>query len=73
MPANEYLTAVHRLGMNAEQSGWFFGFSGRSGQRYASGEAAVPQSVAMLLRLMLRLQLSPEKVQKSVVEARWPK
>jgi hypothetical protein len=57
----QYRDAIARLGLSQERCGVFMGRSPRQGQRWAAGEP-IPESVAKLLRLMVRLKLKPEKV-----------
>lgn len=60
MTSDQYKKALERLGMTQEQAGEWLGVSGRTGQNYAA--KGPPQVVAMLLRLMLKLNLQPEDV-----------
>jgi hypothetical protein len=62
MTSGQYLIAIAKLGLTQVEAGEFLGRSGRQGQRWASGEVPVPESVAKLLRLMLKLNLQPKDV-----------
>lgn len=61
MNASQYRAAIAKLGLSQESAGEFMGRSARQGQRWAAGEA-IPESVAKLLRLMVRLELKPDDV-----------
>jgi len=61
MTKNQFRTAIDAIGLSQEAAGVFMGRSARQGQRWANGEP-IPDSVAKLLRLMLRLNLKPEDV-----------
>ena len=62
MTPDQFRAAIERLGLTQEQAGLWLGVSGRQGQRYANGEAAIPGPVARLIRLVLRLKLDPAEV-----------
>lgn len=61
MTANQYRATLIKLGLSQEAAGLFMGRSARQGQRWAAGDP-IPESVAKLLRLMVRLDLRPEDV-----------
>lgn len=61
MTPTQYRTAIAKLGLSQERAGLFMGRSERQGQRWAAGDP-IPESVAKLLRLMIRLNLKPEDV-----------
>lgn len=61
MTPTQYRTAIAKLGLSQEAAGLFMGRSERQGQRWAAGDP-IPESVAKLLRLMVRLNLTPEDV-----------
>lgn len=61
MTANQFRVAIAKLGLSQEAAGEFMGRSARQGQRWANGDP-IPESVAKLLRLMIRLNLSPGDV-----------
>jgi hypothetical protein len=62
MTPTQYRAAITKLGLSQEGSGLWLGLSARQGQRYANGEQEIPEPVAKLLRLMIRLDLKPEDV-----------
>lgn len=53
MTPDQYRCALDKLGFSQEGIAPYLGVSKRSSQGYALGEAAVPKTVAVLLRLML--------------------
>lgn len=58
----QYRTAIEKLGLSQVGAASFLKVDARTSRRWALGEAQVPESVAMLLRLMIRLKLKPEDV-----------
>lgn len=62
MTANQYRAAIEKLGLSQARAADFLGISPRTSQSYALGEYPVPESIAKLLRLMVRLGLSTEDV-----------
>lgn len=62
MTAQQYRTAIAALGLSQARAAEFFGISPRSSQGYALGEYPVPEAIAKLLRLMVRLGLKPEDI-----------
>jgi hypothetical protein len=62
MNPTEYKAAIKTLGLSQEAAGRWLGISGRQSQSYAIGEYPVPEPVAKLLRLCIRLKLRPEDV-----------
>lgn len=63
MTANQYRTVIEKLGLSQRGAAAFLGINERTSRRMALGEAAVPKSAAMLLRLMVKLKLKPEDVE----------
>jgi len=61
MTATQFKNAIAQLGLSQEAAGEFMGRSPRQGQRWANGDA-IPESVAKLLRLMIKHDLKPEDV-----------
>lgn len=61
MTPGQYRAAIGKLGLSQEACGDFMGRSARQGQRWANGDP-IPESVAKLLRLMVRLDLKPDDV-----------
>jgi len=62
MTPDQYKKAIKKLGLSQERAGEFLGVSPRTSQGYALGEYPVPEAIAKLLRLMTRLDLTPEEV-----------
>lgn len=62
MTPAQYRKAIDTLGLSQVRAGEFFGVSGRTSQGYALGEYPVPEAIAKLLRLMVKLGLKPEDV-----------
>jgi hypothetical protein len=50
---NQFRAALKELGLSQLRAGKLLGASGRSARRWAGGHAAVPESSAMLLRLLM--------------------
>jgi hypothetical protein len=59
---SQYKAAISALGLSQERAGEWLGISPRTSQGYALGEYPVPEPVAKLLRLVVRLKLKPEDV-----------
>lgn len=62
MTPAQFRTSIANLGLSQEGAGLWLGLSPRQGQRYATGDAEIPEPVAKLLRLMIRLDLKPDDV-----------
>lgn len=62
MTHHQYRTAIAALGLTQHQAAEWLGVSPRSSQGYALGEYPVPEPIAKLLRLCVRLRLSPDEV-----------
>jgi hypothetical protein len=62
MTADEYKAAIGRLGLSQERAGVWLGIGKRTSQGYALDESPVPEPVAKLWRLVLRMRLKPEDV-----------
>lgn len=60
MTPKQYKSAIDRLGLSQERAGLWLGVSKRTGQNYAA--KGPPEPVAKLLRLMIRLDLTPDQV-----------
>ena len=65
MTAVQFRTAIAVLGLSQERAGQFMGRSKRQGQRWANGDP-IPESVAKLLLLMVRLKLDPDDVKGGI-------
>jgi hypothetical protein len=59
---HQYREAIARLGLTQVAAGKFFGVSARASRYWIAGSSPVPKAVALLLRLMIKLDLSPEDV-----------
>lgn len=62
MTPAQFRAAIAKLGLSQERAGLWLGLSARQGQRYATGDAEIPEPVAKLLRLVIRLKLDPADV-----------
>jgi hypothetical protein len=60
MPPTQYKAAIKTLGLSQERAGVWLGVSPRTSQNYAA--KGPPEPVAKLLRLCIKLKLSPEDV-----------
>lgn len=60
MTSKQYRETIKSLGLNQEQAAGFLGVSPRTSQSYALGETRIPEPVAKLLRLTIKLKLQPE-------------
>lgn len=63
MTANQYRQAIAAMGLSRQRAADFLGISLRTSQGYALGEHPIPEVTAKLLRLMVRLELTPEEVE----------
>jgi DNA-binding transcriptional regulator YiaG len=62
MTPKQYAEAIARLGLSQRAAGRFLGVDERTSRKWIAGDARIPESAAMLLRLMIRLKLKPEDV-----------
>jgi hypothetical protein len=62
MTAAQYKAAIKALGLSQERAGDWLGIGRRTSQGYALGEYPVPEPVAKLLRLCVRMKMNPEDV-----------
>lgn len=62
MTPTQYRAAIRTLGLSQERAGDWLGIGRRTSQGYALGEYPVPEPVAKLLRLMIKLRLSTDDV-----------
>lgn len=60
MTPKQYNATIAKLGLSQLAAGRFLGVAPRTAQNYAA--KGPPESVAKLLRLMIRLKLSPDDV-----------
>lgn len=62
MTPTQYKAAIASLGLSQERAGEWLGISPRTSQGYAMGEYPVPEPVAKLLRLVVKLGMKPNDV-----------
>jgi hypothetical protein len=62
MTPTQYRIAIKALGLAQEAAGDWLGIGRRTSQGYALGEYPVPEPVAKLLRLCVKMKLKPEDV-----------
>jgi hypothetical protein len=62
MTPNQYRTAIAKLGLSQRGAAAFLKIDERTSRRWALGESPIPEGYAMLLRLMVRLNLTPVEV-----------
>jgi hypothetical protein len=62
MTPKQYIDAIGRLGLSQRAAGAFLGVDERQSRRWVAGDSAIPESVAKLLRLMIKLSINPEDV-----------
>lgn len=68
MSPTDFLAARERLGLSQVEVARFLGKGERIIRRYEHGQTPVPRETSMLLRLMLALKLTPEKVMEWINE-----
>jgi DNA-binding transcriptional regulator YiaG len=59
---NQYRTAIAKLGLSQRGAAAFLKVGERTSRRWALGESPIPEGYAKLLRLMVRLNLTPVEV-----------
>jgi hypothetical protein len=62
MKAHEYRDAIEQLGLNQLEAARMLHIGQRTSRRYAAGE--VPALAAMLLRVMLAYEITPEQLEQ---------
>jgi hypothetical protein len=62
MTAKQYQAAIDRLGLSQLGAARLFGADGRTSRRWASGERSVPETVAILLRLMIAGKITADDI-----------
>jgi hypothetical protein len=60
--ATQYKATIKALGLSQHLAGDWLGIGRRTSQGYALGEYPVPEPVAKLLRLCVKLKLKPADV-----------
>jgi transcriptional regulator with XRE-family HTH domain len=63
MTDEEFKAAIEALGLSQLRAGKLLGASVRSARRWAAGGAAIPESVATLLRLLLAGKITVEDIE----------
>jgi DNA-binding transcriptional regulator YiaG len=58
----QYKAAIKALGLSQRAAGAFLGVEERQSRRWIAGDSAIPESVAKLLRLMIKMNLKREDV-----------
>ena len=66
MTPKQYIEALARLDLSQRAAGRFLKVDERTSRRWVSGESAIPESVALLLRLMIKLKLKLASVGAAV-------
>ena len=61
MTPKQYAEAIERLGLSQRGAGKFLGVDERTSRKWIAGDARIPESVAKLLRLMIRLKILPDE------------
>ncbi|WP_336492407.1 hypothetical protein [Methylobacterium nigriterrae] len=64
MTADEYRAALKRLGLTHVAAAAFLGVEEITSRRWATAKTRVPGSVSTLLRLIIALKLTPDKVRE---------
>lgn len=62
MTPAQYAKALAALGLSQRSGAKFLGIDERTSRKWIAGEARIPISVGKLLRLMIRLRVSPDEV-----------
>ena len=68
MTPDQYKRAIKKLGLSQVRAARFLGVSDRHGQRMATGHVEIPPSVAHLLKLMLRYEVSPGELDRDFAD-----
>ena len=63
MTPAQYKAAIKALDLSQERAGDWLGIGRRTSQSYALGETRIPEPIAKLLRLMIKLKLKPEEIE----------
>jgi hypothetical protein len=62
MTPTQYKAAIKSIGLSQQRAGDWLGIGRRTSQGYALGETRIPEPIAKLLRLMIKLKLKPEDI-----------
>jgi hypothetical protein len=63
MTPSQYKAAIKALGLSQQRAGDWLGIGRRTSQSYALGETRIPEPVAKLLRIMIKLKLNPDEIE----------
>jgi DNA-binding transcriptional regulator YiaG len=63
MTSKQYRKAIESLGLSQQKAARWLGVSPRTSQNYALGETRIPEPVAKLLRITVKLKLKPEEME----------
>jgi hypothetical protein len=71
----EFEEAIAVLGLSQVGAGRFLKIGDRQIRKWIAGDARIPESAAMLLRLLIALKITPEQVEamQEVKQAKAPK
>ena len=64
MTPNQFRAALDKLGLSQLGAARLFGTGERTPRRWASGDAEIPEAVAILLRLMLAGKITADDIEK---------
>lgn len=62
MTPKQYAEIIERLGLSQRGAAKFLGVDERTSRKWIAGDARIPESAAKLLRLMVKLKLSPDDI-----------
>ena len=62
MTPTQYRAALKALGLSQHRAADWLGIGRRTSQGFALGEYPIPEPVAKLLRLVIKMKLKPEDV-----------
>ena len=65
MTAKQYQSAIDRLGLSQLGAARLFGADGRTSRRWALGERSVPETVAILLRLLIADKITADDIEQT--------
>ena len=65
MTAKQFQAAIDRLGLSQVGAAKLVGADPRTARRWALGERSVPESVAIILRLMLAGKISVDDIRRT--------
>jgi transcriptional regulator with XRE-family HTH domain len=63
MTPKQFRSALDRLGLSQLGAARLFGADGRTARRWALGERAVPETVAILLRLLMTDRITADDIE----------